>query len=162
MYKVGDFVINKMNVCKIIDYKNDYLNNKDYYILVPVDDESLKIKLPVNDNQLRNLISKKELENIIDNIPNIEPLSCEERHIENEYKNLFSQGTHEALIKIIKTTFLRNKIRLDNKKKISEIDNTYFIKAERCLYTEFSIVLNTSYEETKQYVIDKVFNIIKE
>lgn len=63
---------------------------------------------------------------------------------------------------MLKYTYLRNKIRLDNKKKISEIDNTYFIKAERCLYTEFSIVLNTSYEETKQYVIDKVSNSIKE
>ena len=33
---------------------------------------------------------------------------------------MLSNATHEDLIKIIKTTYLRNKERTDNKKKISE------------------------------------------
>ena len=63
------------------------------------------------------------------------------------------------LIKIIKTAYLRNKDRIDNNKKIGEKDNNYFNLAERYLYTEFSIVLNKNFEDTKDYVIEKVMEI---
>ena len=46
-----------------------------------------------------------------------------------------------------------------NNKKIGEKDNNYFNLAERYLYTEFSIVLNKNFEDTKDYVIEKVMEI---
>ena len=70
-------------------------------------------------------------------------------------------GTYEDLIKIIKTTYLRNEDRINNKKKISEIDNEYFNKAESYLYNEFSVVLNLSFSETKEYVIKSVSSLIE-
>lgn len=45
---------------------------------------------------------------------------------------------------------------MDSHKKVGEKDNYYFEKAEKFLYTEFSIVLNKTIEETKQYIIDKL------
>lgn len=69
--------------------------------------------------------------------------------------------THEGLIKIIKTTYIRNKERVDNKRKIGEKDDTYFKKAEKLLYTEFSLALNMTYDETKDYVLSKVEENIK-
>ena len=65
-------------------------------------------------------------------------------------------GTHEDLIKIIKTSYLRNKERIDNNKKTTDKDNHYFNQAETYLYNEFSVVLNLSYEETKDYIINEV------
>lgn len=76
--------------------------------------------------------------------------------IENEYKILLQNGTHEDLIKIIKTTYLRNKNRLNQNKKISETDDKYFKLAERYLYSEFSIILNMNLEETKEFIINKL------
>ena len=35
-------------------------------------------------------------------------------------------------------------------------DTNYFNQAEKYLYNEFSVVLGMSYDDTKQYVIDKV------
>ena len=67
-------------------------------------------------------------------------------------------GTYEDLIKTIKTSYLRNK---DRKKKISEIDNEYFNKAGSYLYNEFSVVLNLSFSETKEYVIKSVSSLIE-
>ncbi len=67
-------------------------------------------------------------------------------------------GSFESLVKIIKTTYIRNENRKKNKKKLSEIDEEYFIKAESYLYNELSIVLNLSFEETKDYVIKKLVN----
>ena len=61
-------------------------------------------------------------------------------------------GNYEDLIKIIKTTFLRNESRVNNKKKISEKDNNYFKLAEKYLYNELSVSLNMSVEEVKDYI----------
>lgn len=98
---------------------------------------------------------------LIARIPEIDVISCNEKLIEAEYKNLLSSGSHEDLIKIIKTTYLRNKKRLDNKKKIGDKDNYYFKKAERYLYNEFSISLNMSFENTKDYITEQVASLVE-
>ena len=154
MFKVNDYVVYRKDICRIKELKEK--NGINYYILVPIDDESLKIELPTDNNILRKPISKEEASVLINSIPNILPIECNDKLIENEYKNLLSTGNKEDLIKIIKTTYLRNKERIDNKKKISDKDNNYFNKAERILYNELSIVLDMTYEQTKDYVIEKV------
>ena len=163
MYHKGDYVVYKRDVCKVNGITEKKFNNMDYYSLSPVLDETLKIDVPV-DNKLglmRNLITKEELDNIIKKIPSIKPLSTTDKQIETEYKKLMNSGTHEDLIKIIKTTYLRNKERLDNNKKIGDKDNSYFELAEKYLYTEFMIVLGISFDETKEYVISKVKEVVK-
>ena len=91
------------------------------------------------------------------NIPNIDTLEViNEKNIENEYKKCLDEFSHKNLIKIIKTTYLRNKSRIDSKKKISDKDDMYFKMAEKLLYTEFSLALNMSYDDTKYYVVSKV------
>lgn len=159
MYKVGDYVVYKREVCEVISIKEKEF--MDYYVLVPISDNTLKIDVPVNNKlgYLRPLITKKEVEDIIKTIPNIKPIISTDRLIENEYRNLLNTNKHEDLIKIIKTTYLRNKERLDNNKKIGGKDDEYFKQAEKYLYSEFSIVLGMSYDETKKYVIEKVKEI---
>ena len=156
MYKINDFIIYKREVCKVLDILPNYFKDNDYYLLSPLSDDSLTIKVPVNNKEIRSLISKKEVEKIIKEIPNIDIVNSDTKQLESIYKELLASGLHEDLIKIIKTTYLRNKERLDNNKKTTDKDNYYFNLAESYLYQEFSIVLNLSYDETKQYVIDKV------
>ena len=76
--------------------------------------------------------------------------------MENEYKRLLDTRDLNDLVKIIKTTYLRNKERIDNKKKISEKDDNYFNKAEDYLYTELSVALNMKKSEVKKYIIEKL------
>lgn len=159
MFKVNDYVVYKKDVCQISEIKEKCFNNIDYYILRPVSDQTLTISVPTDNKTIRDLISKKELETIIQDIPNIKIIESNNKLIENDYKQLMSTGNHEDLIKIIKTTFLRNKERTDNNKKIGDKDDNYFKLAEKYLYTEFMIVLGMSYDETKKYVSDKVANI---
>lgn len=158
MKNIGDYVVYRKEVCKIVEIKENYIKDMDYYRLVPVDDESLHLDVPVANEKslLRDLINKDEVEEIIKKITQIKPIESEEKVLENEYKNLLNAGKPEDYIKIIKTTYLRNKERLDNKRKISDKDNHYFNLAEKYLYNEFSVVLNKNFEETKQYVIDEV------
>lgn len=156
MKKVGDYVIYRKDVCKILEIKEKYANGKDYYRLVPIDDVSLHVDIPTDNPYIRDLISKVEVERIIKEIPKIEVIQCDDKLLEAEYKTLLNSNALENYVRIIKTTYLRNKEREANKKKISEKDNHYFELAEKYLYNEFSIVLNKTFEETKDYVIKRV------
>lgn len=158
MFKEGEYVVYKRDVCKIIEIKNNHLNNKDYYVMVPINDDSLKINIPVENKlgNIRPLISKEEVERLIIIIPKIDVIDSPNKIIENEYRALIHDNTHESLIKIIKTTYLRNKERADNKRKIGDKDDHYFKLAEKYLYNELSIILNKSFEDTKNYIIEEV------
>ena len=141
--------------------KKKKFNNEDYYLLHPIKNKSLKISTPVanKNNKIRDLIKKEEINSLIKKIPSIEIITTDDKFIENEYKKLLTNGTHEDLIKVIKTTYLRNKKRLDNNKKIAEKDKSFFELAEEYLYNELSIVLEKTYEETKEFIINEVKKI---
>ena len=159
MYKVKDLLVYKKDVCVVEEIKPKYLRDTDYYVLSPLTDKSLKLQVPTTSNAIRDLIKKEKIEEIIQSIPNIEVIKSDAKTLETDYKLLMQNGTHEDLIKIIKTTYLRNKERLDNNKKTADKDNYYFNQAELYLYNEFSVVLNLTYDETKQYIIDKLNNL---
>jgi len=155
-FKIGDLLVYKKDVCVVEEIKIKYLRDMDYYILSPINDKSLKIQIPTNSNAIRELITKSKVKEIINSIPKIDIIKSESKTLENEYKQLMQNGTHEDLIKIIKTTYLRNKQRIDNNKKTTDKDNYFFNQAELYLYNELSIVLNLTYEETKEYIINEV------
>ena len=126
---------------------------KDIYVLCPIDDESLIINIPVNNDILRNVISSDEAMNLIKNIHNIKPITeINEKNIETKYKELLNEDNLTYLITIIKTTYLRNENRINNKKKISDKDDKYFNLAEKYLYNELAIALNMSVDEIKKYI----------
>ena len=153
MYNIGDYVIYKRDVCCIKDVEEKY------YVIYPLTDNSLTIKVPI-DTKFRDLITKEECEKLINSIPNIDIIK-DDKYIENEYKKLIDSGNLEDLIKIIKTTYLRNKNRLDSHKKIGEKDDKYFKKAQKLLYTEMQISLGLTYDEVENYIKDKVESLIK-
>lgn len=157
MYKSGDVVVYRRDVYRIKDVQDNYFFNKTYYIMNPIDDDSLVTSVPVDTTSyLRDVITKEEAEDLIAKIPFIETIQVNDRDIEYEYKRLLGENTLESLMKIIKTAYLRNMTRLDQNKKISEKDEQYFNQAERRLYNELSISLQLTFDETRQYVIDSV------
>ena len=59
MFKIGKYVVYKRNVCVVKDIALNKFTNKECYILIPIDDDSLKITVPVElgNTQIRNIIS---------------------------------------------------------------------------------------------------------
>lgn len=155
MYKIGDYVVYKKDVCIIKEIDDNY------YVLNPVDDKSLTIKVFCTSNLIRDIITKEESEKLINSIPNIEVINVSDKLLENEYKRLLTTGSLEDLVKIIKTTYLRNENRINNHKKIGEKDDNYFKKSEKLLYNELAISLGKTYEETKNYIKEKVDELVK-
>lgn len=164
MYKENDYLVYKNDVCKIREIKKNKINGKEYYVLIPINDESLTIEVPI-DNKLgyiRSLISKEGAEKLIKKIPQIELLSnVDDKYIEKVYKDLLYNGSLEDLVKIIKTSYIRNDNRIKNNKKTSDKDTSFFDKAEKHLYSELSIALNLNLEEVKKYIISKVQNSVE-
>mgnify|MGYP006070870701 FL=1 len=158
MLKVGDYVIYQEQVCQIKEQKINEFTNLESFILVPVTDSSLKLNVPVNNPNIKNLMTKEEIKNLIALMPSIPLIEIEDKLLENEYKRLYHSGSKEDLIRIIKTTYRRNQERLNNNKKISEKDNKYFTLAENLLYSEIATVFGISLEEAKEYILANVQN----
>ena len=159
MYKKGQYIVYRHDVCLIKDIKENKVKKATYYVMSPLDDESLTIDFPTEDKMslLRNVISTDEAKELIEKIPEISPIEdINEKNIESKYKEMLKTGSYEDLIKIIKTTYLRNEDRINNKKKISEKDDNFFKLAEKYLYNELSISLNMSVEEVKNYIFEVV------
>ena len=160
MYKKDQYVVYKHDVCKIKNIKENKGNT--YYVMTPIDDDSLIIDIPTDNKNgfLRDIISKENAINLIKKISKIKPIeNINEKNLEGQYKEMLKNNDYESLIKIIKTTYLRNEYRLKNKKKITEKDNAYFELAEKYLHNELAISLNMSLEEVKNYIFDVVSKI---
>lgn len=154
MYKVNDYVVYMHETCKILEIKS--INDNMYYVLEPINDKSLKISVPSLNKNIKSVISMDEINNLISNIPNILVLEDSNKNLDIKYKELLNNNSYEDLIKIIKTTYLRNMNRLNNKKKISDKDECYFLLAEKYLYSEMSITLNISIDKVREYIKKKL------
>lgn len=156
--KIGDYIVYRQDVCKVTDLVSKYRDDKDFYRLEPEGCNGLVIYAPVDcpADCLRPIITRSETTELIKKIPNIEPVDVQDNQLEATYKELVRSGNHEDLVKVIKTTYLRNDQKAKKGQKKSENDKTYFRLAEKNLYSELSVVLGMSVDETRDYVIGKV------
>lgn len=160
MYKINDYVIYKREVCVVKDLKK--INNQDYYTLENKEDTSLKISIPVSQETqlLRHLATFDEISNTLDHINDIPTLNINERNLEEQYKLLLQGTTIENLIKIIKTAYIRNEIRKNNHKHLSDTDTSYQELAEQFLFNEIAYAMNISYDAAKELVFNKLVNMV--
>lgn len=155
MFNINDYVLYKHDTCRVDNIVN--YNDKWYYVLIPVSDSSLKINvLKDNCNIIRNVMSYDDAIKLIDSMPYIDVILESDKNIENEYKKCLSSLDYNELIKVIKTCYLRNKNRVDNKKKVSDKDLYYLSLAEKYLYNELAISLNISFDEVVKYVKERL------
>lgn len=160
MFKIGDYIMFKKDLCKVKEIKNNKVNKRDYYILSPIIDSSLTIEIPVDDDNalIHGVISKESALELLKTIPNISPIGEQDRLIENEYKALLSTNKHVDLVKIIKTVLIRNKARTLDGKKLGDKDQIYFERAQQYLFNELAVALDISYDECK----DKIIKLVEE
>lgn len=59
MYKIGEYVVYRHDVCIIKEIKENKLIDNTYYVMTPVDDDSLIIEIPIENKMgfLRSIIS---------------------------------------------------------------------------------------------------------
>ena len=154
MFEIGEVVNYNQYICRIKSIKKN--NNDEYYVMNPVDDETLVIEIPIENKNgsIKKIMTYNEAIKLIENINNIELINSSDKYVEQQYKDLLKTRDKKNIVKVIKTAYLRNKEREQKNKKISEKDMLYLEKAEKLLYNELSFSLKKSYNETKQFIYD--------
>ena len=106
---------------------------------------------------MRNLLGGKELESVVDNIPNIPPLCLKnEKNRREEYKTALLTLEPQKCIALIKSVKNRRRSCTTQRKNISETDLEYEKLATKFICLELSEVLSITYEEAECRVLDKI------
>ena len=154
MYQINDIVVYRRDVCKVIGTQENEMTRQMCYVLVPYDkqDGSVRMQVPVSSNGLlRNVVTKEEVRQLIEEAPFVKTLESKPANMKSQYAAVLKGDQLKDLVCIIKTSFLRNKERLEQHKKLASIDDEYMKKAERLLFSELSVALGMSFEDAKQY-----------
>ena len=122
MYRIGEYVVKaNTGVCRIDEIVTRCLSEvtgeKEYYVLIPVDDPRGKVFVPVDSDKanIRPAMTEEEAWEFIRSIPGIEIRWIEnDKSREQEYKNAMRANDPALLVSIIKNLFLRGRERENN------------------------------------------------
>lgn len=160
MFDIGSYVIyGKAGVCKILDVTNRIKGekrDKTYYVLEPIYDIGT-IYSPVDNKKLkmRNLITKKEADNLIKKFNTIVPeklTGFNSQQIVEHYKTIIATLDCLNIMKLIKSIYCKKKQIEKDRRKFGEIDRRYMEQAEDLLYGEFAVALDIPKAEVPQYI----------
>ena len=149
MYHAGDYVVrNGRGVCHVEDV--EYLGARQYYLLVPLEDKTDKIYVPVDleSSLLRDVISPEVAWHTIQSIPEIESMPvADDKTREQAYKEAIRNGEPVALIQVIKRIYQRNRQRVAQGKDVMDMDKRYCKLAEDKLHEELAFALGREKSE---------------
>lgn len=162
MFKINDYVVYGSNgVCQIEDIEMMSLKNQEleYYILSPVYNSRMTIKIPVNNNKIlmRELMSKSEVKNLIEGISRNETIEIEDsRKRAQEYRDIIKRGNAEDIIKVINSIRLEEDEKISLGKKLNKTDEDIMIIARKQLYQEIAIVLGINIDDVGDYIKNNI------
>jgi len=160
VFEIGDYVMKtSKGVCHIDDITRLDMagidKDKLYYVMTPLDGKgsTLYVSVDTAESSIRAAMTKGEAEDVIDAIPGIEATWIDNEKLrEQRYKEAVRSGSPEALIGIIKTIYSRKKMREDQGKKNTAVDERYFKQAEDLLYAEIAFALGKNKDEICEYI----------
>jgi CarD family transcriptional regulator len=166
MYGIGDYIVKYSDgVCRVDNILHLNMSgvdkNKLYYLLIPVVDKNRKVYVPIDttDTSIRKAMTEAEAWTLIEEIPQIEENWSEnEKEREHQYKEAAKSCNPKALIAIIKTTYMRNMVRMQQGKKKTQVDERYFKMAQDNLYTELGFALHREKNSIDQLIKESVKN----
>ncbi|MEG0804653.1 MAG: CarD family transcriptional regulator, partial [Pygmaiobacter sp.] len=124
--------------------------SKVYYTLCPLYSTET-IYTPVDTGVfMRPIVSRAEAEALIAQIPSIQEDVCEDRNpsfLKEHYKGVLQTHDCEDLIQLIKSIYSKSEDVTLRGKKLGQVDQQYWKRAEELLYGELSAALDIPYAE---------------
>ena len=154
MYKIGEVIAhNKLGLCTIKEITQ--INDIDYYVLISNIDNT-KIMIPISnaDKLTRKIITKEEIEELVNKIPNINiDLIKDFKTRMKTYDELLKSGEIENLA-ILSRTIYEYKKESNN---LTVADKEIFKATEKILFDELAYVLNMDNKnDVVKYLFKKV------
>lgn len=164
MFTKGDYVVyGSTGICEVLDVTTMDLSgvpeDKVYYILHPYKKKGSEIFTPVENKRtiMRNLILKKDAEELLKNISNIETFKIpNEKFREERYKECVRGCDCLEMMMLVKTLLQRKRERLTQGKNFPATDEKYLRIAEENLYSELAMSLNMEKEAIRDRVSSEV------
>jgi len=162
MFHIGEFVVNTNNgICEINDIvtMNMSGSDKEYYLLVPIAEQTAKVYIPVDmaSQRIRLAMSKKDALELIESIKDIDEAYIEnEKEREKTYKEALNSRDPKRLVGIIKTLYLRRQERVEAGKKNTAVDERYFKLAENHLHSELAFALQVDKEKMQEMILNSL------
>ncbi|MBR4341472.1 MAG: CarD family transcriptional regulator [Lachnospiraceae bacterium] len=164
MFDVGEFVVfGSDGVCRVesvgaLDMEG-ISKEKLFYTLVPLGKSGKgKIFAPVDGKKvtIRRVVNREEADKLIAEIKEIGKLDItDEKKREERYKEVIHNCDLREVIQLIKEIHSRKEMRDAIGKKLTAMDERYFMIAENCLYSELSLPLEMEKSEIKDYITSK-------
>lgn len=164
MFEKGQYIIYGIRgVCEIMDIitidRPGGPEGKLYYELRPYYHQDSKIVTPVDSDKtvVRPLLTKEEALALIDRIPGMKEMEItEDKQREERYKEALKTCDCGIWVSMIKALYLRRKDRIQQGKKMTDLDERYFKTAEENLYSELALSLGMPREEIVNYISERV------
>jgi len=164
MFRKGEYIIyGTKGVCEVMDIttikREGIPDDRLYYLLHPLNVKGSQVFTPVDNDKIimRPLISRKEAEELISDIPQIEELSVpSEKLREQTYKDCIRTGDCREYVKIIKTLYHRKRARVANGKKITATDERYLKQAEDALHSELAILFDVDRDDVPRVIDERL------
>lgn len=157
-FRVGDIVVRSHDIGRIAAVMPEFRDGEDFYRIVPLDDDTLTIYLPISraDQLLRPVMTRAQAEQLIDDIPNVPSREVSGRNIETVYNDLIRSGSHRDIISLIKTSYMRCQAKIAAGQPRNDRDKAYLRRAESLLYNEFALALGyASVDDVRARIVSR-------
>ena len=164
MFEKGQYIIYGIRgVCEVMDIttidRPGGPQGKLYYVLRPYYHQDSKIVIPVDSDKtvIRPLLTREEALELIDRIQDVQEMEVtEDKQREERYKEALKTCDCRVWVSMIKALYLRRKDRIEQGKKMTDLDERYFKTAEENLYSELALSLGMSRDEMVDYIKERV------
>ena len=158
MFKKGDYVVYSNNgICRVEDTVTMSMSDgkKEYYTLIPINEPTAKIYLPLDykGQRVRLAMNEEQARELCAGIDGIEKISvANEKERERTYKEAIASNDPYILAGVLKTISGRKKARELQGKKSTSIDDRYLKLVENQLYGELMHALKVDKEELEHII----------
>ena len=164
MFEKGQYIIYGIRgVCEVMDIttidRPGGPQGKLYYVLRPYYHQDSKIVTPVDSDKtvIRPLLTREEALELIDRIQDVQEMEVTaDKQREERYKEALKTCDCRVWVSMIKALYLRRKDRIEQGKKMTDLDERYFKTAEENLYSELALSLGMSRDEMVDYIKGRV------
>jgi CarD family transcriptional regulator len=164
-FSVGEYVMyGTSGVCKLssIEKRNfDGQSEKQYLKLEPLNSSTSKYYIPSDsaENKIRKLLSKDEINSLIDEMPETEEIWFNDTSQRKAvFNSIIKSDDYKQIISMVKSLHSQKIKKISGGKRLNSSDENFMKRAENLMYQEFAAVLGIKQDEVEKYITDRIEN----
>ena len=163
MFNNGEYVVyGSGEICRIeevVERCFDGVNRNRYYKIVPEEYRNSAYYVPVEsaENEIRRTLTRDEVYEIIDSIPQAESVWYSDRNERKSYfESVLKSDDFTSLVGMIKSIYEEKQKRSDDGRKLIAADEKAFTAAEHIIHGEMAFVLGIPESEVGNFIRERI------